>query len=432
MGLSARTVKLLLGIALFAVSDGAVAKTPPLELKDIIEIANRCSTVEEFVAALPKEMRTNYSLVHRTRNTIQHASLNEPRVLLSTNEGDILLAFAGAKDKPGSNRVEIIEFERTSAEYRFHTVEFSGGVSAAEEAIRKPPTIRKNETSCFQCHRGTPIWDTYSDWPGTYGFSHSFQYSGERDTRHSAAIDFLESSKGNERYQSLIGLEDAVRNSKLSGKNTELSLRLGRLQRIRLFAQLRKMPNYREIRTALIAALSEHPHFSSLFDLSELEVKTRIAELEADTAEKIIAYDARKLAFSTAAEGRVPSLAVKPEEVAPPIARMRFVFERYGIDPGKMSLGFGLESFSLNEGRNGYEPLLADLVFDATGGNRARRKFAFKSYPAPRVPMIRSFHLLMERPNIWSLVDEIRDPAMRGKTWSLSDCLDLFKKARVR
>ncbi len=426
-------VSLCIGAAIAVVPMSAHAKKPAnkIDFEQILKIAKQSSSVDEFVASLPAEMRRNFALVHSTRNTVQHASLIEPRVILSTNQGNLLIAFSGAQDRPGSDRVEIIQYDEQGFEYRFHTLDFSAEALASKKSGRGSPTVNRNEKSCTQCHHGVPIWDPYSDWPGMYGYASSFEYVGERDIRRGAALEFLESSRGNPRYDALIGLEDAIKNSKLSKKNTHMSLRLGRQQRDRLLGKLRQLPNYPEIRTALIAGLTEYPGFYELFNKNQEEIKSRVRELEVDTASRLSEFDRRKEAFALKVENRPLSLHINVEDLAPSIARFRYVLEHYQIDMGKFSLGFGPESFAINEGNNGREPLLADLLFDATQGNHASIKFKLSATGSTKHPKVRSLFLLMERSKAWNFLDQVQGTSAMRKPWTFADCHDLLKKART-
>jgi hypothetical protein len=129
----------------------------------ILEIVrkNHVKTVDQLVPLLPEDLRKNFSLVYDSRNTVQHASFQKPRIILTSSDGGFQLALAGDEAAGGGNLVEMIT-QQPSGKFQFSSLSFAEGVA----------THDPSPASCVGCHKGRPIWATYPRWAGVYGSDH--------------------------------------------------------------------------------------------------------------------------------------------------------------------------------------------------------------------------------------------------------------------
>lgn len=146
-----------------------------IQFSDIEKWINegKIKSVEDLLDKLPYEMRDQMILVHDTRSSFQHASREIPRMILSTRDSKLILAFAGSAGVKGGSLVEVIEFNEKDEDFKFKSIDFS-----------KTIPITHNPTSCVSCHiSNRPIWDTYPHWPGVYGGLHSYNEDAEDSVR---------------------------------------------------------------------------------------------------------------------------------------------------------------------------------------------------------------------------------------------------------
>jgi cytochrome c553 len=122
-------------------------------------------SVEELVPLLPKELRSNFTLVYDSRSPFRDSiSPDYPRVILFTGDARLVLTFTGDEAKPGANLLESLSFDADSARFRLRAYL----LPAAERTGWKPSAEAAN---CARCHGADarPIFDSYPLWPGFYG-----------------------------------------------------------------------------------------------------------------------------------------------------------------------------------------------------------------------------------------------------------------------
>lgn len=221
-----------------------IAAVPPAQIE---RLAARPQALETFVASLPAAMRSKYALVYQTRNLIQPASLEAPRMLLFNEDSSVVLAIA-----PGHSTVEMMNYQ--GGEFVFKTLDTATG------------HIDHEPKTCFGCHAGRPIWDSYPDWAGVFGSD-----SGARTHEHAAFQEFLSKGVEGRVYESLVGLHSVALNEEHAafGQNSLLTMNeqvteeMGSLNMQRIFAQLTRHPDYETYRFALFAAINGDESFLS-------------------------------------------------------------------------------------------------------------------------------------------------------------------------
>jgi hypothetical protein len=238
--------------------------------------------IEEFVAALPADVRSHFTLVHQSRSP--HGGLGDkgessidvrfPRVLLYSSDGKLVVAFTTNPDKPGYDVAEILRFVDAGA--RFELSRF-----ILPQAVRKDPSLaeaaRRNgevdPPECLRCH-GTdvrPILDSYPLWPGFFGaVADTFP---EEAPELPGYRDFLAKNKDRGLFKSLIWptgstvppyIDPHDYDSKASvgrdedlprAPNSVIGMALNELNRKRIERKLAASPLYPKLRYAMIAVL---------------------------------------------------------------------------------------------------------------------------------------------------------------------------------
>ncbi|MBC7386072.1 MAG: hypothetical protein H7301_07935 [Cryobacterium sp.] len=174
------------------------------------------SSVEEFIRALPEEMRSRYLLIYESRSP-HSGSLAAPRILMMNADASLILGIAGEASGNRGNTIEVIHTEPGSSRLRFQEIAFDG----------KKATSEVEPKLCASCHGGfaseswamtmRPIWDRYPNWTGVYGSAHNDVFLGKGWFGNSFRPDYEFEEKGltelkrnvrpNSRYGALIGLE---------------------------------------------------------------------------------------------------------------------------------------------------------------------------------------------------------------------------------
>lgn len=136
---------------------GNQALSPITSVAELIQ-GNPGKDVATFVSGLPLPHLSSPTFVYRSQS-LQRASYESPRALLSDAAGKLVLAFHGGP----SETIEAMEFDDSQARFRFYEITFSSG---------KPLASAPNPAKCLHCHRGPdprPNWESYDHWPGVYG-----------------------------------------------------------------------------------------------------------------------------------------------------------------------------------------------------------------------------------------------------------------------
>ena len=81
-------------------------------------------SVEEAIPLLPQEMRTNIALMAQSRS-IQGASAQNPRAILFSDDGSMVVTFNGDVTQRGGDHIEVVSFDETKARFQFSTITFA-------------------------------------------------------------------------------------------------------------------------------------------------------------------------------------------------------------------------------------------------------------------------------------------------------------------
>lgn len=159
----------------FAVASTCAEANPTFTYEDLVSLIQNknLKNVEEVIAELPQDLRSNYTLMYQSRSLQQATSLN-PRAILFGKEAQFILAFNGEENEIGFQTLECIQFRSTERSFDFRQISFptaQNGLKEVEFSERNKSSDGK--VSCTSCHGDDPRpnWDHYSSWPGAYGGS---------------------------------------------------------------------------------------------------------------------------------------------------------------------------------------------------------------------------------------------------------------------
>jgi hypothetical protein len=229
-------------------------------LRSVIE-RDRLGSIEAVLNALPVDLRSRYVLMFSSRS-LQQASFREPRVILYSADGRLIVSFNGHPTQAGYEALEIAEFDADEAKFRFRELRFAGpsdDTPLVAESAADP-------VRCQRCHGSPvrPIWDMPPLWPGAYGERYRQNLSAaERE----GIRDFLRRQAAHPRYRALIGAERFVErttyhpdaHSEYDGAyreppNAEFAELLSRLNMQALARQFVIQPRFASAQFALLGA----------------------------------------------------------------------------------------------------------------------------------------------------------------------------------
>jgi len=339
-------------------------------LKDFIK-DNQVRSQRDLVAALGKNRETapfldSYVLIHSSRSAQRHAASKEfPRVVFF-QRGLIL----GVTDYPGkdNSRVEVMQYSPQSNRFHFRLIRFNGG----------EPQYEENPTSCLRCHgnKPLPIWPTYRTWPGAYGSRSDFLYveNPEKTAMDPKKLKELQDWLYDRRATQKLSIADKEKaewieslfrpvKRKMEGVYTHLgedSPRedlaafngyLNQLNFRRIANELEASKDFDRYRYAFLGALFRCPDVPSFLGekgspvrdahdapWKEVTLATLVDEVRHDVTDEF----KRRLDFAKEIKDEVAmtELQMSDEEDIEPIATMRYLLEKRGVDVKRFSHNF--------------------------------------------------------------------------------------------
>jgi hypothetical protein len=210
-------------------------------------------SIDELISHLPKEMRSNFVLMHDSKS-IQPGDLKHPRVIMSSFSGKLACAFSTGE------MLECYQFRDQGSRFDFRAIDFSqaastssGGGVLFSESNQSPD----GKIQCTSCHGKDPRpnWEAYKVWPGAYGSHDDSMFKGEDDAERNKFLEFKADSLNSPRYRDLIfdptNPVSPYMDNAYTGRGTKYSpnLRLGeeisRLTALRDTRLLKELPRYR-------------------------------------------------------------------------------------------------------------------------------------------------------------------------------------------
>jgi hypothetical protein len=217
------------------------------------------TSIEGFLATLPLDYRTLFTLVYNS-GSLQQATSAKPRVISFGTDGSLVFAFnSGDATLRGSDTVELIQFDLPTTRFRFYEISKSPATGKLQ--------LQAQTDKCEGCHRASdlrPNWQPYANWPGAYG-SNAESLSSDEQIGY---VSFLKDSKTNPRYATLLGLplvtpaQDAILNG---DPNTGLSDKLSQWNYMRVARLVRASTDYDAYKYAILGASNCVSEFAQFF-----------------------------------------------------------------------------------------------------------------------------------------------------------------------
>lgn len=124
---------------------------------------HQITDLTKLLEYLPRQYRTHFSLVERTRATGQ-SNLAFPRIVLFGADGQFLMNVGTKPDDPNYQLLDVAQLHTETGHWEFSVFDFSGN----------RPTVKRNDPACQDCHgsnNARPVWGTFLQWPGVFGDS---------------------------------------------------------------------------------------------------------------------------------------------------------------------------------------------------------------------------------------------------------------------
>ncbi|MBY0517890.1 MAG: hypothetical protein K2P81_13350 [Bacteriovoracaceae bacterium] len=164
---------IVLGMLLAYMSTRAIAANCPSadqlspsnkSVRELIGKAENFNSVEDFVSALPNEMRSNFVMMADSRS-FQAGNRENPRVIMASTDGSVRVTFGTDPNARGFNNIEISIWNPEKGEFEYKEVAYKeeNGKMHGDE----------NPRACQTCHGKPPKpnWDTYNYWSGAVPFN---------------------------------------------------------------------------------------------------------------------------------------------------------------------------------------------------------------------------------------------------------------------
>jgi hypothetical protein len=298
-------------------------------------------TVEDVLSKLNQNDRSNFVLAFGSRS-LQTSTYQEPRAILSLNEGTLLLAFNSPTSRFGSDRIEAIQFRAASSSFEFRDIRFPDSKNQLTNATFSGP----NPKACMVCHHGAssprPNWDSYPVWPGFYGSRHN---AGSSEDEERNFTQFVQSAPSHPRYKYLSGLSILTH---LATSNVSRSKELGTLNFLRMMSLIKKNPFYEQYKYAVAAGLNNCEDLAGFLPAK----LAQFHEKRAAPMNLLIESTRKAMLEGRTADEAEFDLILNRRSM---IAALRFIFEPLGeaVEDWSMSFTFGTYRFST--GSNGIE-----------------------------------------------------------------------------
>jgi len=191
-----------------------LAQTPcpaPLEktaqsVRELVNQApNKFKSMNEFLAALPDTMKSNFIFMGESRS-FQTASKENPRVILTSPDADVRISFNTDPKDRGYNNIEISFWDPESKKFEYTELTF-------DPESQKPPQ-RHGDLACTTCHGNPPKpnWDTYNYWAGMIPFNKDTLVKGTAELGwYTDLLNKTKDTNPNNRLQYLKPIEDEAK-----------------------------------------------------------------------------------------------------------------------------------------------------------------------------------------------------------------------------
>lgn len=336
-----------------------------------VEEEKSSSSVESLLAKLPPLYRSYFVLQYHSHSNHQASPLN-PRVIFFGPDAKLLFAFSGLPTDPHYNTIEMIEYEKEEASFRFYSIHFEEG---------QRPQIEIQPKQCQNCHGPDPKpnWEPYSLWPGAYGSLHDRILKGTKELE--GFRSFLASYQKSDRYRFLegpfhaeskdiLGNTEYYLSNRMMGPGSAFSVLLSALNQERIAKKIATSPDHDLYRFAVVAALigCEEPiedflpekiRANHLLSFSKVLKETRQL-MKKDIARKLRLLSNELNTSKEFVMKHADLYGLRPSESIR-ISRLRYLLKKRDknpIDFDRWALGISKTSLDFNDGIGGLQNLL--------------------------------------------------------------------------
>lgn len=342
------------------------------ELKTFLE-DNKISSARQMVEKWEKHPRydgflNSYQLMHTSRSA-QRRSVDKdhPRVIFY---GRDLLVGVTDHPKRSNENVEVIEYNRQRGEFQFHLIRFG---KTGREYVDTP-------TNCRDCHgkKSLPIWPTYRSWPGAFtNRSHFFLMENpegakltdqQRAERYQRAAELRYKPSPSRTAEEKEFIEETYRLFEPVRRPTEgvysflrlehpredgaaLNGYLNRLNFDRIQRELARSKDFAKYRYAFLGALFRCTDIPEFLGDAEAQArkaheanwgKTTYADLIQEVRDDMTAGFKKRIDFAKLIEDEeaIKADSMSDEADIGPIAGLRYLFEKRGVDVKRFSYNF--------------------------------------------------------------------------------------------
>ncbi len=162
------------------------------------DVGTKFNSVEDFLGGLPKELTSNFLFMGESRS-FQEASVDSPRVILTSPNADVRLSFNTDPKQRGYNAIELSIYDPATKTYEYKEIKFPGSTSSSGTKAK----VHHDPAACTLCHGNPPKpnWDTYNYWAGEIPFNKDFLVKGSKETDwYFNYIDNINKKKGRFAY----------------------------------------------------------------------------------------------------------------------------------------------------------------------------------------------------------------------------------------
>lgn len=165
-----------------AAEDGALIdpSAPAMTRDQLATIAAPLISLDQVPAALPGDLRINFTLKHgrlykgengHLIETVvsQSSSPSAPRAILWDERSGLTLSYnGGAAGQTEPNRLDVLEFDDASKSFHLSALQFDDRHAPVWQTEADMPEANRK---CSRCHGANhrPIFAMYPDWPSFYG-----------------------------------------------------------------------------------------------------------------------------------------------------------------------------------------------------------------------------------------------------------------------
>ena len=295
-----RRVRIAVAAAIFSTAAGwAAYEGSKLGYDGLIALIKDkgISSVDQLVAELDKKdpKFVESAVLMKKSGSVQKGSIKEPRVLLTNDDGSLIISFSGASDKRAGQKIEIIS-QTGDAAPRFAEVDFE----------QPKPLFRDGHgghaeapADCASCHAGGYIWEPYPFWPGAM-IEHEdatpdeikdlktfFETQAKEGSRYDVikkAIDRQRPFFKDEQPQQSI---DRYRTKPLSSNNIKITRVLGEQSYANLARELKALPEYNRFKFAIVGAALHCKDLEGFFPEPYRRNRTGLSEMVEQTTQLI-------------------------------------------------------------------------------------------------------------------------------------------------